>query len=64
MITGINVKESNNELIVGIKLEEFIAALQQLPSKAGWVNIIITPRKEIHPKGYTHFIKPEKKKQP
>lgn len=62
MITGINVKQSNSELIVGIKLEEFITSLRELPEKNGWVNIILTPRAEAHPKGYTHFIRPEKKK--
>ena len=62
MITGINVKQSNSELIVGIKLEEFISSLRELPEKDGWVNIILTPCTEVHPKGYTHFIRPEKKK--
>jgi hypothetical protein len=62
MITGINVKQSNSEMIIGIKLEEFISSLRALPEKDGWVNIIFTPRQQPHPKGYTHFIRPEKKK--
>jgi len=62
MIKGINVIESNGEMLVGIKKEEFIAALLALPEKNGWVNLIFSPRKERHPRGYSHFIKPEKKK--
>jgi hypothetical protein len=60
MIKGINVKESRGELLVGVKLDEFIASLQALPSKNGWVNLIFSPTKG-NPQGYSHFIRPEKK---
>lgn len=62
MIKGINVKESRGELLVGIKKEDFLAAIAELPEKDGWVNLVFSPRKEVHPGGYTHFIRPEKKK--
>lgn len=44
MITDINVKQSDSELIVSIKLEEFITSLRELPKKNGWVNITHIPR--------------------
>ncbi|MFX1704578.1 hypothetical protein PV783_11525 [Chitinophaga sp. CC14] len=62
MITGINVKQSKGEILLGISLDEFIQQLQALPSKNGWVNLILSPRKTMHPKGYTHSIHVENRK--
>lgn len=59
---GINVKESNGEILVGIQIDQFIETLKSIPDKNGWVNIVMTPRTDPHPKGYTHFIRAEKKK--
>ncbi|WP_343702705.1 hypothetical protein [Chitinophaga sp.] len=62
MIAGINVKESSGELLIGIKREQFIASLQNLPDKDGWVNIIISPLATPTSKGYTHNVRPQKPK--
>lgn len=62
MISGINVKQSKGEILVGINLDEFIQQLTALPSKNGWVNLVFSPRKNMHPKGYTHSIHAENRK--
>jgi hypothetical protein len=62
MITGINVKQSKGEMLVGIKLDEFIQQLRSLPNKDGWVNLVLSPRKNTHPNGYTHYVNVENRK--
>lgn len=63
MIKGINVRESRGEIVLGIKPDQFIATLQELPQKNGWINIILSPNKDANPGGYSHSVRPEKKKQ-
>jgi hypothetical protein len=60
MIQGINVRESRGEILVGIKREQFIKALQELPDKDGWVNIVMSPLPAPVSKGYTHMVRPQK----
>jgi hypothetical protein len=62
-INGINAKASRGDITVGIQLEQFIEAIKKLPVKNGWVNLIISPRKDPHPKGYTHIVKPQKQRE-
>lgn len=54
------MKESRGEILVGIKLDQFIETLKALPEKDGWVNILLTRRKAPTDKGYTHFVHPQK----
>ncbi|WP_126244353.1 hypothetical protein [Chitinophaga rhizosphaerae] len=63
MIQGINVKESSGELLIGIKREQFIAQINSLPDKDGWVNLIISPLRAPVSKGYTHTVRPQKPKK-
>ncbi|WP_343692778.1 hypothetical protein [Chitinophaga sp.] len=62
MIKGINVTDKNGQINVGINVNDFINSLKELPERNGWVNILLTPLKKQHPKGYTHHIRPETKK--
>jgi hypothetical protein len=59
IVKGINAKQSRGEINLGINIEQFIQQLQELPTTNGWTNLILVPLTTPHPKGYTHFIRPQ-----
>ena len=59
IVKGINAKQSRGEINLGINVEQFIQQLQELPNTNGWTNLILVPLSKPHPKGYTHFFRPQ-----